>query len=82
MPLITSAGIGSGLNLESIIQASVQAESSPKLTSFGRKQESLKVELSSIGEVKSAVSKLNDTIEKLADADNFGKRAADRKSVV
>lgn len=76
MPLITSAGVGSGLDLESIIRASVDAESKPKLAAFGRKQESLKVELSAIGEIKSAVSKLNDTIEKLADPDNFGKRTA------
>ncbi|MBQ4846313.1 flagellar filament capping protein FliD [Pseudoalteromonas sp. MMG005] len=76
MPLITSAGVGSGLDLESIIRASVDAESTPKLAAFGRKQESLKVELSAIGEVKSAASKLNDTIEKLADPENFGKRKA------
>ncbi|MBE0367385.1 flagellar filament capping protein FliD [Pseudoalteromonas aurantia] len=76
MPLITSAGIGSGLDLESIIRASVQAESTPKIDAFTRKQESLKVELSAIGEVKAAISKLNDTIEKLADPENFGKRTA------
>ncbi|MCG7552476.1 flagellar filament capping protein FliD [Pseudoalteromonas piscicida] len=76
MPSITSAGVGSGLNLESIIQASIDAENRPKMLRFAEKQESLKVELSSIGEVKSAVSKLNDIIEKLADKDNFGKRVA------
>ncbi|CCQ09759.1 Flagellar hook-associated protein FliD [Pseudoalteromonas luteoviolacea B = ATCC 29581] len=76
MPLITSAGIGSGLDLESIISASVSAERTPKLKSLTKKEESLKVELSAIGEVKSAVSKLKDTLSKLADIDNFGKRTA------
>ncbi|QUI63001.1 flagellar filament capping protein FliD [Pseudoalteromonas sp. A22] len=76
MPLITSAGVGSGLDLESIIKASVDAENVPKMQRFAAKQESLKVELSSVGEVKSAISKLKDTIEKLADIDNFGKRIA------
>lgn len=76
MPLITSAGIGSGLDLESIIKASVDSENIPKMQSFAAKQDSLKVELSAVGEVKSAISKLNDTIEKLADIDNFGKRVA------
>ena len=76
MPLITSAGVGSGLDLESIIKASVDAERLPKLQSFAAKEESLKVELSSIGEVKSAISKLKDTFEELADLDNFGKRTA------
>jgi flagellar hook-associated protein 2 len=76
MPLITSAGIGSGLDLESIIKASVDAENRPKMISFIEKEERLQVELSAVGEIKSAISKLNDTIEKLADSDNFGKRVA------
>ncbi|MBQ4810483.1 flagellar cap protein [Pseudoalteromonas luteoviolacea] len=76
MPLITSAGVGSGLNLESIIKASVDAENVPKMQQFAKKDEALKVELSAVGEVKSAISKLNDTVEKLADLDNFNKRVA------
>ncbi|NNG42197.1 flagellar filament capping protein FliD [Pseudoalteromonas sp. NEC-BIFX-2020_002] len=76
MPLITSAGIGSGLDLESIISASVAAENVPKMNAFVKKEESLKVELSAIGEIKGALSKLQDTIEKLADPDNFNKRIA------
>jgi len=76
MPLITSAGIGSGLDLESIIQASVDAEDVPKMNAFVKKEESLKVELSAVGEIKGALSKLQDTIEKLADPDNFNKRIA------
>lgn len=76
MPLITSAGVGSGLDLESIIKASVDAENIPKMQSFAKKEESLQVELSAIGEVKSAISKLKDTFEKLADIENFGKRTA------
>ena len=76
MPLITSAGIGSGLDLESIISATVSAENTPKMNAFVAKEESLQVELSAIGEIKSALSKLQDTIEKLADPDNFNKRIA------
>jgi flagellar hook-associated protein 2 len=76
MPLITSAGIGSGLDLESIIKASVDAENRPKMAAFVKKEERLQVELSAIGEVKSAMSKLQDIVKKLADIDNFGKRTA------
>lgn len=76
MPLITSAGVGSGLDLESIIKASVDAENRPKMAAFVAKEERLQVELSAVGEIKSAISKLNDTIEKLADPDNFGDRVA------
>ncbi|MDK1285596.1 flagellar filament capping protein FliD [Pseudoalteromonas umbrosa] len=76
MPLITSAGVGSGLDLESIIKASVDAENRPKMQQFALKDERLTVELSAIGEVKSSISKLNETVEKLADIDNFNKRVA------
>ncbi|WP_209326983.1 flagellar filament capping protein FliD [Pseudoalteromonas sp. PA2MD11] len=79
MPLITSAGIGSGLDLESIISATISAENTPKMNAFVKKEESLQVELSALGEVKSALSKLQDTIEKLADPDNFDKRIANIK---
>lgn len=79
MALITSAGVGSGLDLESIISATLSAESTPKLQAFAAKEETLQVELSSLGEVKSAMSKLQDTIEKLADIDNFNKRIANIK---
>lgn len=76
MPLITSAGVGSGLDLESIISATLDAERVPKINSLAAKEEKLQVELSSLGEIKSAISSLNDTIEKLADLDNFNKRTA------
>lgn len=76
MASITSAGVGSGLDLESIIKASVDAENIPKLQSFAQKQEALQVELSALGEVKSAISQLNDTVEKLADIENFNKRTS------
>lgn len=79
MPLITSAGIGSGLDLESIITASIDAENVPKMNAFSTKDQALEVELSAIGEVKSALSQLQDTIEKLADPDNFNKRIANIK---
>ncbi|MEO2266928.1 flagellar filament capping protein FliD [Pseudoalteromonas sp. YIC-656] len=76
MPLITSAGVGSGLDLESIISASVNAENAPKMLSFIEREERLQVELSSLGAVKSALSQLKETMEKLADPDNFNKRIA------
>ena len=79
MASITSAGVGSGLDLESIISATLSAENTPKLAAFAEKEENLQVELSSLGEVKSAMSKLQDTIEKLADIDNFNQRIANIK---
>ncbi|GLX83125.1 flagellar filament capping protein FliD [Thalassotalea eurytherma] len=76
MALITSAGVGSGLDLESIISATLDAENLPKLQKFQEKEGELTVELSAVGAVKSSLSSLEDVIEKLADIDNFNKRTA------
>ena len=76
MASITSAGVGSGLDLERIIKASVDAEDIPKLQSFAVKKQSLQVELSAVGEIKSAISQLEGSIKKLADIDNFTKRTS------
>ncbi|GAA0815516.1 flagellar filament capping protein FliD [Colwellia asteriadis] len=76
MPLITSAGVGSGLDLESIIKASIDAENLPKLQSLEKKESELSVRLSSVGAIKSSLSSLDDVMEKLSDIDNFNKRTA------
>lgn len=76
MASITSAGVGSGLDLESIIKASLDAENFPKLQAFAAKEESLQKELSSIDTISSAISQLESTVKKLSDIDNFNKRTA------
>jgi flagellar hook-associated protein 2 len=76
MASITSAGVGSGLDLESIIKASLDAENIPKLQAFATKEESLQKELSSIDTISSAISQLESTVKKLSDIDNFNKRTA------
>ncbi|NMP32889.1 flagellar filament capping protein FliD [Thalassotalea sp. M1531] len=76
MATITSAGVGSGLDLEAIIQATLDAENLPKLQKFQEKEQTLSFELSAIGAIKSSLSSLDDTIEKLADIENFNKRTS------
>lgn len=73
---ITSAGVGSGLPLEDIINSTLNAEDQPKLKKFAQTKSKLDVELSSLGSVKSALSALNDVVKKLADMTNFTKRTA------
>ena len=53
---ITSAGIGSGLDLESIIEAFVTAESVPTEIRLQQKEERISLELSGLGSFKSALS--------------------------
>lgn len=76
MALITSAGVGSGLDLESIISATLNAENLPKVQKFEEKETTLSLELSAVGAVKSSLSSLEDIVEKLADIENFNKRTA------
>jgi flagellar hook-associated protein 2 len=73
---ITSAGVGSGLDLESIIQVSVEAENAPKEARFVEKESSLNLQLTVLGQIKSDTSALTDAMEILSDIDNFTKRAA------
>ncbi|WP_019676410.1 flagellar filament capping protein FliD [Arsukibacterium perlucidum] len=74
MATITSAGVGSGLDLESIIQATVNAEDLPRMKRFQDTETRLTVQLSGLGAVKSSLSAFQDIIKKLADPENFSKR--------
>lgn len=76
MPLFTSAGVGSGLDLESIISSTLQATDQPKQVKFNRQESQYDAELSALGAVKSALSKFDDVVSKLSDSDLFDKRVA------
>lgn len=75
MAIITSAGVGSGLDLESIIQATVNAEDLPRIKRFETSKTKLTVQLSGLGAVKSSLSAFQDIVKKLADMENFTKRS-------
>jgi len=75
MAAITSAGVGSGLDLESIIQATVNAEDLPRVQRFEKTKTRLSVELSGLGAVKSSLSAFQDIVKKLAELENFTKRS-------
>ncbi|WP_334018930.1 flagellar filament capping protein FliD [Alteromonas sp. S015] len=73
---ITNAGVGSGLDLEAIISATIQASNQPKLQKFSERESELSVQLTSIGAIKSVMSKLQDVFEGLSDPEEFNKRTA------
>ncbi len=75
MGLITSAGIGSGIDVESIINALVNAERAPKETSLSRLESTTNSTLSGLGQLQSALSTLNDSLDNLTQA-NFKARSA------
>lgn len=64
MATISSAGIGSGLDIESLVSKLVAAERTP-ITQLTKRTEGLKTELSVFGKVQSALSTLRDAASKL-----------------
>ena len=64
MATITSAGIGSGLDIESLVSKLVSAERTP-ITQLTQKTEGLKTELSAFGKVQSSLAALRDAAAKL-----------------
>ena len=76
MTTITNAGVGSGLDLEAIISATLQASNQPKLQKFASRESELSVQLTGIGGIKSVMSKLQDVFEELASPDEFNQRVA------
>ena len=75
MGLITSAGLGSGLDVESIIEALVNAERAPKENSLNLLAAQTNSKISGFGQLKSALSTLQDSLENL-NSQNFNARTA------
>jgi flagellar hook-associated protein 2 len=73
---ITSAGVGSGLDLEGIIKASVDAENLPKIAQLDKRESAVKLQLTALGQIKSDVGALDAKIDFLKDITNFTKRAS------
>lgn len=72
---ITSAGAGSGLDLESVISASVAAKKAQLQQPIITKQNSTQITLSGIGQLKSSISAFTDILDKLSEPGAFNKRS-------
>lgn len=62
---ISSPGIGSGINISSIVQQLVQADFGPQQTQIQNQQKSLKAELSAYGSINSDVSAIGSALSGL-----------------
>jgi flagellar hook-associated protein 2 len=71
---VTSLGIGSGLDLESLVEAFIDAEAIPEEIRLQQKEERLDLELSGVGSFKSALSSFDSILEKLSEDDAFNKQ--------
>ncbi len=76
MANIASPGIGSGLDVASLVQQLVNAERAPAEARFTRKEARLQAQLSALGSVKSALSAFRSRVSALADAGAFGRMSA------
>lgn len=70
MATISSAGIGSGIDVETLISRLVAAERTP-ITQLQRTNDGLKTQLSAFGKLQSQLSALRDAATKLTRADTF-----------
>lgn len=71
MATITSAGIGSGLDIESLLSKLVASERAP-ITQLKTRTDTLKTQLSSFGKVQSAMAAMRDAVAKLTRPDTWG----------
>jgi len=75
MPTITSAGIGSGLDVSSIVESLVAAEKEPTEKALNERQATLDAKISAYGELQSALSSYQNDLSTLKRASTFNSRA-------
>ena len=68
---ITSTGIGSGLDINSIVSKLVTAEQTPATTRFNRQEAVLQAKISALGTVKSAFGDFRTSLSALKSASSF-----------
>jgi len=69
--MITSSGVGSGLDVESIITQLMQIEREP-LNTIEAQQNQLDIQISALGTIRSAVAELESSSAEIGDTDKFG----------
>ncbi len=75
MATITSAGAGSGLDLESVIAASVNAKKAQLMQPITTKKTNAQITLSGVGQLKSAIASFVTTLQAMSKDDAFNKRS-------
>lgn len=76
MATLSSAGIGSGLDISSIVQALVEAETVPAASRLNRREADIQAEISAYGSVKSALSGFQAALSSLQELSGFQARSA------
>lgn len=76
MPSITSAGLGSGLDIEGLVTKLVSAEGQPASLRFNKKEVALQADLSAFGTLKGALSAFQTSVQGMKLSADFQGRTA------
>ncbi len=76
MASVTASGIGSGLDINSIVSQLVSAERAPQATRLDSKEALIQARLSAFGSLKSSLTTFQNSLSALKSADTFSKRSA------
>jgi len=74
--MLSFTGIGSGLQVNEIVDALVGAEKVPYESRLNRKESQITTDISAVGALKSALEAVKESMANLADVDNYQKRNA------
>ncbi len=73
---ITAGGIGSGIDVNGLVQQLVSAEGQPATQRLDRREANIQADLSAFGSLKSALSRFQTAVKALQSQDNFLKQIA------
>lgn len=73
---LTATGIGSGLDVNSIVKTLVAAEGDPKKAQLSQRESDFKAKISAIGSIKSAMTEFQKALDGLKSASSFQVRSA------
>ena len=76
MPTITSAGVGSGLDLENLISEITRLEREPKENRFAFREATIQAEISAFGALQSAMDEFRSSLSSLGTLSQFSTRTA------
>lgn len=71
MGIVSSTGLGSGIDIQSLVTQLVTAESQPAFNAIQRQQDAANTRLSGLGSLKSALSDFQTAVSKLKDGNLF-----------
>ncbi len=76
MPTLSSAGVGSGLDINGLVAQLVAAERSPVATRLARQEASVELQLTAFGAFRSALAAIDSALDGLVDAADLNGRSA------